>query len=428
MAKRFPKQQGDDGDTIDHAPPDRPDQIRIGDADPEEISFLDDEGDKSDSDAQQQHADREPDEDRAPEVEPREERRRSEDDTALPESRDRDDDNRRRRAKGERDGEYSRDVRKRINREIALRKRTEARLTEERTARQQLEQRLTKLERVQVDEQGQASLREVDEKLRQAATELAEAKEAGDTKKEVELQIKIGELQAQKVQLQTRLDRERQERQDALRQTEERAGDDRAVAAPNKGRGTEWIRAQRRWWNTARWSGAHTDAITHDTTILAEIEDGELDFEPYSDEHLEELSRRLKTDYPDLEIRTLDGDVFESAGDEDYDDMDDHHDRRERMRGRDDDDEDLDQARSRGRNGNDRRRRAPMGGLGGRDGRRERSDVELARRGKITLSKDDFETMRVFKLDPSDPEHKKYFAKERARTLLRQANSGDSRR
>lgn len=72
--------------------------------------------------------------------------------------------------------------------------------------------------------------------------------------------------------------------------------------------------------------------------------------------------------------------------------------------------------------------RAPMGGMGAREGRRERSEIELARHGKVQLSDEDFREMRVFKLDPNNPEHKKYFARERARTLLQQGNAGVQRR
>lgn len=402
----------------DFAPPDRPDQISTGESSAEEIDIFakDDQRSAADPGAGDDDHDIPPvreDDEPAPPVESRDKRERDADERPLQRaerserrgSRDDDDD----------DG-YSRRVKRRINREYALRVRAETRLKEERTARQQLEQRLARLERKQIDEQGQASLREIDAKIKEVSAKLAAAKEENDTAREVELQIELGELQGRKVRLEAKLEREREQRENATNDNDR--GDD--LDGPTRGRSADWVRAQRRWWSTTRWRDARTDAIAHDTTILQEIDDGELDFEPYSDEHFEELSHRLKADYPDLEIRTLDGDIFEP-----FDDDDDDY-RGERMGNRRDDDRD-DERRASSRRGNNRRR-APMGGLGGREGRRERSEVEMARRGKVTLTEEDFATMRIFKLDPSNPEHKKYYARERARTLLRSANNGATRR
>lgn len=388
-------------------PPDRPDQILTGGEGAEEIDiFAKDDNREKDRDPPPASIDDE----RAPAVESRETHDTDPDERPI----------KRREPRASRresdDDTYSKAVRRRINREYALRVRAETRLEQERTARQQLEQRLAQLERMQHDAQEQASLRDIEAKIKEVAAKLAEAKESNDTAREVELQVELADLQGKKSALQAKLEHARQERAQA---PDAGAREETDHDRPTRGRSAEWVRAQRRWWNTARWKDARADAITHDTTILQEIDDGELDFEPYSDEHFEELSRRLKADYPDLEIRTLDGDLFEDVDPDDDDDY-----RSERMRKRRDDDLDDVYDRQRGAD----RRRAPMGGLGGREGRRERNEVEMARRGKVTLTEDDFATMRVFKLDPNNPEHKKYFARERARTLLREANNGATRR
>lgn len=414
-------------------PPDRPDQIQLDAGDvTETVDILgkDDRGGDRVEDEPGDRRDTDADDARAPDVESREQRTRQdddgEDDPPL-RSEGADPDERRTRVErrgrdergdgdeGERD--YSRRVQRRINREIALRKRTEAQLADERTARQKLEQRITKIERSQVDEQGEASLREIDAKIKLLAADLIKAKEDNNTAREVELQIALDEAKTEKTRLQVRLEMEQQERTRAAAAatTTTSDPDDSQRQPQGKGRSAEWIRANRRWWNTARWAEARTDAISHDETILAEIEDGELDFEPYSDEHMDELARRLKTDYPDLEVRTVDGEVF--ADEHEEEDIDNDEERGDRMNGKGND-------RQRRGTGNARNARAPMGGLGGRDGRRERNEVELARRGKITLTEEDKQTMRVFKLDPNDPQHKKYFARERARTILGNANKG----
>lgn len=399
-------------DRIDgFAPPDRADQITAGSGEAEEIDIFAKRNDGEDHPPPRQQSAGDDDEDRAPPVESREHRSRDEDDEPRLQRRERTS----RRGDDER---YSRNVQRRINREYALRVRAETRLKEERAARLQLEQRLQKLERANIESQSKASLREIEAQIREVTQQLAEAKENSETAREVELQVKLGELQAEKIKLQNRIEQETRELETREQQRQQDADADED--AP-RGRSADWVRAQRRWWNTTRWKDARQDAIAHDTTILEEIKEGVLDFEPYSDEHMAELSRRLKEDYPDLEIRTIEGELFElddeQEGDDDY--------RRSDMGNRRDDDYDDDDYEQ--RRPAPRQRRAPMNGLGGRDGRRQRNAVELARQGKVTLTEEDFNTMRIFKLDPNNPEHKKAFARERARTLLRDANGATRR-
>jgi len=331
-----------------------------------------------------------------------------------------DDGRRRKRRRSDDDDEeedYSKRVRRRINREISLRRRVETRLEREIAARQRAEERLARLEKLQQEIENNSSVKDIEQKIKEVTEQLAQAKEAGETQKELELTIKLTDLQAELKLL--RFNLERNAREQIARDT---SGDEDADDTRSYGRerSSEWIRANRRWWNTTRWAAAKRDAIAHDKTILEEIKDGTLDFEPYSDEHFEELSRRLKADYPELDLRTIDGDPFELDDDE-GDDVSDRDNRRaageyhDRDRG------------SRQVNGNGSRR-APMGGLGGRDGRRERSEVELAMAGKVRLTEDDFRQMRIFGLDPNNPEHKKRFAKERMRTILAEARNAGVRR
>lgn len=371
-----PKPQGDGGpDTF--VPPDRPDVMSPDPDDrPQEVDVFaeDSRGERDD----------EPDEDDRP--------LRAEDDEGEEEEA----------------GSYSRRVQRRINREISLRKRVETRLEEERVARRRLERRLARIERAQDDTQSQATLKTITDQLAAKATELEAAIESGDTKKQLELQLAIGDLQAEKKLLERDIA--------AARRAQESAGeDDDDPDADSRGSrdAQEWIRANRRWWGKAKWANAQKDAVAHDKDIIAEIKEGELPFEKYSDEHFEELARRLKADYPELDIRNTDGEAFEAESDDDGDST-------VSARDRDYDD------RSR-RSSTNGKRRAPMGGMGGRDGRRERSTVELARQGKVRLEQRDFDNMRRFGLNPNNPRDKKYYANERRRTILTDATRGARR-
>lgn len=397
MAKKRAK-RADETNEGNFVPPDRPDQIAIGDEEPEEVNIF-----EAARDDEPPAGNDEPNDVRARRS------RENHEGTVLDRQP-----GQRERATRDDDDQYSKKVRRRINREYALRQRAEARLAEERAARRELEQRLAKLERSQSEEKTLGSIREIEAKIKEVAAKLAKAKEDNDTAAEVALDVELGDLQGQKVLLESQRQAQQQARQSQQDDAPTHARDDDEPAMPNRARSAEWMRAQRRWWNTARWRDARQDAVAHDETILAEINDGDLDFEPYSDEHFEELARRLKTDYPELEVRTIDGEVFEDFTEEDRGEA--RHDRRSQMREYDDDDE---APRSRAATNG---RRAPMGGLGGRDGRRERSAVEMARRGKVELTQEDFAVMRTFKLDPNNPDHKKAFARERARTLLRTSN------
>jgi len=118
----------------------------------------------------------------------------------------------------------------------------------------------------------------------------------------------------------------------------------------------------------------------------------------------------------DIEIRDFNGDVFELDADEEEE----QDTRRDAANGRDKG-KDV-----RSRNGG---KGAPQGGMGGREGRRgAQSDLELAKQGRARLTEDDYQTMRVYGLNPNDDDHRKRFAKERVRTILTDAQrSGGGR-
>lgn len=347
-------------------------------------------------------------------------RRQERDDRAVARQRTRGRDN------GEQndDRAYSRKVQKRIqreralvNRERALREAAQRELGEERTARQELAERVLKIERDGKVVAANTDVKALEAQIEALVPQIAAATEAGETAKALTLQIKLGDLQGDLKVLKFELklrgenariveenERKERERQANAARTRGAGAEDAGGLTPDqRARADRFVRANRRWWNDE--VDAKEAALDHDKDILAEIADGELDFEPYSDEHLEELAARVHEDYPDVEIRDLDREPYEFDDDADGDDQ-----------GDDD----------RGRNGrgarvqNQRQRlngRSPTRGAGN-TGRHPLSDVEMARQGKVVLTEEDFKEMRIFKLDPNNAEHKKRFAQERARTIL----------
>jgi hypothetical protein len=152
-----------------------------------------------------------------------------------------------------------------------------------------------------------------------------------------------------------------------------------------------------------------------DKELRAEVSDGKLDMEEYSDEYFAELSARLKDLYPDLDVRGVDGERIEAEPDDvDRDARNRDDDRDERGRGRERDE--------RGRDRDVRRpapRRHPAGNMGSGDRRRGNSDARtLAEQGRVRLTPADHAQMREYGLDPNSPKDKKAFAKERMRTIL----------
>ena len=423
--KTHPRVRGEDNPDDDFLPPDRPDRIAESESGPgasEVIDFsktevVDTAGDEGERPSSQV------------------ERRTDAAEPAPPRRQEREDRASRRQARGEGESEedaqdrrsYSARVQKRIareravvNRERALREQTQKQLAEERAARQELADRMLKIERSTTKVAADADVKALEAQIEALKPQIAAAVEAGETAKALDLQIKLGDLQAdlkvKKYDLTLRAqnaaqveENERRQRAaaDAAAKRGATAGD--GLPPEQSVRGNEFIRANRHWWR--RDKEAREAAIELDLEILDDIKDGELDFEPYSDEHFEELAERIHEAYPDLEICDLEREPY------DFGDQDDRGDRRGarvangNQRG----------TGARQANGN----RAPTGRLGTQ--RQQHSETELARQGKVVLTEEDFKEMRIFKLDPNNPEHKKRFAQERARTILAAETRGEDR-
>lgn len=323
------------------------------------------------------------------------------------------------------DAGYSRKVRARVqreraatNRERALREQAEARLVEERTARQATDERIARIERAQTEVAGNADVKSLETQIQALLPQIHAATEAGETAKALELQIKLGDLQGDLKVLKYDLKKKQEAAAAAAeanrgRREQEQSGDSRAIDPVAARTSAEFIAMNKHWWHRTRYKDARQDAIDIDKEVLAELEAGDLDFEKYSHEHFEEIAHRLHEVYPDIEVCDLEGEPYQFGDDEDEDDMNDR-DTRGRDRDRRDTRRDTDRRDARGE-------RAPVGrGPGGigRGARRTPSPAELARQGKVTLEQADFNTMRTFGMDPNNKEHKKYFAKERQRSIL----------
>jgi hypothetical protein len=310
---------------------------------------------------------------------------------------------------GDEDRNYSRAVRKRVareralvNRERALREQVQAQLAEERAARQATEERLDRIERAQTEVAGSSDVKALQAKIEALIPQIAAATEAGDTAKALTLQMQLGDLQGDLKLL--KYDLAQKQRQASVRPPTPAtpAADTPSDVDPEAAASAErFKKANRHWWNRSANKEAREDAVTIDREILEELRTGDLDFEPYSDEHWEEVARRLHESYPNLELQDLDGVAYDFEGEE-------MNDRTQARR--------PPPARGNGTRG------APQ------TGRRTQTEADLARAGKVTLNEEDFNTMRLFKMDPNKPEDKKYFAKEKMRSILtgeRQAQRGE---
>src|SRR5256885_959658 len=324
--KTHPRVRGEDNPDDDSLPPDRPDRIAESESGPgasEVIDFsktevVDTAGDEGERPSSQV------------------ERRTDAAEPAPPRRQEREDRASRRQARGEGESEedaeerrtYSRSVQKRIqreravvNRERALREQTQKQLAEERAARQELAERMLKIERSTTKVAADADVKAIEAQIEQLKPQIAAAVEAGETAKALDLQIRLGDLQAdlkvKKYDLTLRAqnaavleENERKQRQ-AAADAAKRAGTagDGELPAEHRQRSDDFIRANRHWWR--RDKEAKASAIEIDKEILADIADGELDFEAYSDEHFEELAERMHEEFPDLEICDLEREPYD---------------------------------------------------------------------------------------------------------------------
>lgn len=412
--KNFPKDQGEDGAPDRFIPPDRADQIPNEDDDRPTVIQVKDlaedleivEGD---------------DDDERPERVEREERASAADDDApetFEDEEGEEEEERGSRRNGSRGG-YSRRVRARINRERSLTSQQRIRADNAERRAKTVEDRLAKLERVSTEVAGSQQVKDLEAKILTLKTQLEESIEKGATKDQLDLTIKLGDAQGElRLAKRDLEDSMRKQVADEAQRKKEREEEDARVAAADNGEAGEgdpgeWIKANGTWWGKPKFARHQAMAVNLDKEINSQIADGELEIEKYSDEHLELLNERLAKLYPDLPLHNADGEPFdaeaEAGAEEDEDDMN--------SRDRDRDDR---------RDNRSSSRRPPVGGQGSsRSGRRQVSDADLARQGKVRLKEGDFTQMRMYGLDPKKPEHKKRFAKERMRTILTDARRAE---
>jgi len=399
--KTFPKDQGVEGEGDRFVPPDRIDQREDPEDRAQTIQFKDVSADievierRDDDDGRESAGDGEEDDD--DEADQRQTRRRSADD---------DDDDP--VQNGRRLSQESRSVRARVNRERVLREQAEAKVANAERRARSVEERLAKLERVTTEVQENTSVKALEAKIAALEAEVKKALAEDDHKLAFEKQADLGDAKAD-LKLMKR-DLEAARRQQIAEEEARKQSGAGAEAAADTGEspGTvDWKHANRGWWNRARYKDAKEDAIGIDADILGEINNGDHDFVKYSDEHFELLNARLAELYPDLPLYHTDGRAFEDDQQQEPDVNDRRNDRGAR-------DRDGQRAPQNTRN------RAPVSGRGTRqqNGRRVQSEADLAREGKVTLSKEDFGQMRLYGLDPKNNEHKKRFAKERMRSIL----------
>lgn len=327
----------------------------------------------------------------------------------------------------------TRSMRKRIareraitNRERALREQAEKKLQEERVARQAVDDRVTRIERTQAQIDANGDVKSMQAQIDALKPQIAKAVEDGKTADALDLQIKLGEIQSNLAVLKQDLkyramNAEQVTRQEAEARRRAAAGGDTSqqIHPADKQeaieRGNEFKKANRHWWRRAKNAEVRTLSVELDKEILDDISDGTCEFEPYSDEHFEELAFRMHEEYPDIEFCDLEGDPYDFTEREEAEN-DGGNQRREAR------------VQNNGRRQNGNQGRPPQGrGTGSVRGNRAPDKVEMARRGQVELTQEDFDTMRTFKMDPNNPAHKREFAKQRARTILQEASRGGDR-
>lgn len=330
------------------------------------------------------------------------------------------------RRRGETQDDYSRRVQGRINREIALRRRTERRLEEQTVLNDEMRDRLAKVERRQsvsdITDDAKKKISDIEREIEAIKVKLAAAVEAGDTKMQMDINIELATKISEKTVILKRSEYQAEQARttaaaDPGTQGQPSAADQRVARMTSR-----WQTANRKWWNLNRFKDVRDDAIELDKDLRQEVRSGSLDLEEYSDEYFAELSTRLKENYPDLDVRGLDGEVIEAEPD----DLDRDARRRDDDRGRDR--EDPPARRGRERDPPPKRRSHVGGNMGTRDGRRTPNDARtLAAQGRVRLTEADYAQMRTYGLNPNDPKQKKRFAEERMRTILTEGRD-DGRR
>jgi hypothetical protein len=296
-------------------------------------------------------------------------------------------------------------VQRRIKREQALRRSSDEKVTNLTRELQTTKDRLARIERAGNTDDSAKTLKGFNDQLAALGVQLTAAIEAGESAKQADIQMKIGDVQADKKLLERDIEAAKQRK--ANGEEEETRGRVNTETPERPALVSDFMAANRRWWNMPSAKELKEAAVEIDKDIKQQIKDGDLDYEEYSEEHMDELTVRLAKEAEkldlDVEIRDFNGEIFELDNEDD-----DQLETRGAANGRD-----------KGKDVRSRSRGAPQGGMGGREGRRgAQSDIELAKQGRARLSEDDYQTMRVYGLNPNDDDARKRFAKERVRTIL----------
>jgi hypothetical protein len=295
-----------------------------------------------------------------------------EDDKGKDRGKDKDDDRlddeeqqaraRTQRGEDESDEDYSRRVRKRIDRERRLRDREVNEANEERdywkeqaeAAQRQLQDRSKRVSKEDLDKIG--------EDIKGVEKDLAAAIENGKTEDQVRLTSKLTDLKAKEIT--TRLEAESEEGSDKSK------GRDRVREQGGPSRQAKlWMDKRSDWFGKPGFEKETRAANRIDREIYSE------GYDVNDPEYFAELDKRLRNRYPDL--------YDDDGGDE--------------------------RGTARRRASDDRRsERSPVGEVPGDGGRRK-----PASSSRVELNAEDFDNMRKFGLDTNDPEVLKEYARNK---------------
>jgi hypothetical protein len=222
---------------------------------------------------------------------------------------------------------------------------------------------------------------DIDAKMTTATSALEKALEDGNSKEAARLQAELADLGGQK---HVRLAKPARREEPAPRQTP--APVQRKGPTPT---GRAFVEANDAWWSDPEQAAVKSAVIAIDQRLINQGSD------PASEAHYQRIAKKAKEMGLKVKIR------------QPFDDGDDMG---------NDTEVDLDAPTER------RRQSAPQGGNGTGRGR-VNTEVRDARAGKIILTDKDKETMRIFKLDPTNPQHLRAFAKSRQERVLQEAQS-----
>ncbi len=280
------------------------------------------------------------------------------------------------------------DFSKRLKRE--QRAKLEARATAAAVSQEndRLRQENEQLRTQRVEREETANTADIDAKLEAAQLKLEKAIEDGDSKAQAKLNIEIAQLTSDKS---ARVHAPRRQQQ----QTQQRPTQDARPKGPTP-TGKAFLSANAEWWDDPEMAPVKQAVIAIDDSLIRNGSD------PSSERHYERIAKRAREMGLKVKISMpFDDEVDDMGGDTTVD-----------------------------LNREDRReRRAPPQGGNGNSRNRVNTEVRDARAGRVILQLGanhdgpDAQTMRTFKLDPTNPAHVKAFAKSRQERITSEAQS-----